>query len=91
MINRDDYWAEHADERAAAVALAQLMTGQATTGAEYAACARFIVGAGIVHEAGGPLWTLIMQRIQTLRNNSASQEALADAAHLGEAMRLLIS
>lgn len=91
MIHREHYWAGHHDEKHAAIALAELVTNHASTGAEYAACARFLAGAGLVDEAGWTLWTRIMRRIEALREAGTSQDALAEAAHLGEAMRLLSS
>jgi hypothetical protein len=63
MIDRDQYWSAHPDEMHAALALAELMVMQASSGAEYAACARFLVGAELVNEASDNLSALVLSRV----------------------------
>jgi hypothetical protein len=89
MINRKKYWKEHPSESERMNSFARLAIGQAETGAELARCAQLLVGSGLGSELVTQLWEKLIRRVVQVADSGSSQEALADAASVGEAMTLL--
>jgi hypothetical protein len=89
MINRKKYWKEHPSENERLNSFARLAIGQAETGPELARCAQLLVGSGLGSDLVTQLWEKLIRRVVDVADMGSSQEALADAASVGEAMTLL--
>ncbi|HEX3842669.1 MAG TPA: hypothetical protein VHU85_17895 [Acidimicrobiales bacterium] len=89
MADLNAYWRAHDQEKETAVQFARLAMGQVKSGSDYADCARFIVGMGLLTELGDTLLDGVVKRVVEIVNLGDPRPTLQNAAGLGEAARLL--
>jgi len=89
MVDLDAHWRGFPQEKQSAIRYAMKAMGQAKSGEDHAACARFVVSMGLTTELGDMLMTNIIQRVVEIDNAGDPGPMLTNAEGFGEAAHLL--
>jgi hypothetical protein len=89
MVDLDAHWRGFQQEKQSAIRYAMKAMGQAKSGEDHAACARFVVSMGLTTELGDMPMTNIINRVVEIDNAGDLGPTLRNAGGFGEAAHLL--
>jgi hypothetical protein len=89
MVDLDAHWRGFQQEKQSAIRYAMKAMGQAKSGEDHAACARFVVSMGLTTELGDMLMTNIIKRVVEIDDAGDPGSMLRNAGGFGQAAHLL--
>ena len=89
MVDLAKYFTEHPDTRKRMQDFALLALSAANSGPDFAACAHFLVGTGLVGDLGDALFKRAIEHAEKIADSKDGPKALQEAASLGKVFLLI--